>query len=154
MKVHDFYFPKDEHQRLNGSFSWYLGPTLVHARSTSFLLRLSPPPREHTWFLTGTADYPSTGDYFYFQIGVDYVSEEVMDASYTLEGGFSFRHTHSIPGQPGWFQSVRADSAELTIRLDPVGGTAKGNFTAHFNTDGYDMHPTGTFDLIRDDMKN
>lgn len=149
-----FIAPKDTRKLEGNSFTWNLGAGPIHAETTSFALHFFPPTAKYTWFLSASTGFVSTDTWFYFQIGVDYVSDEVMDATYTLEGGFSFVHVHSLPDRPGWVVMVYADRAELTIRLDPKGGTAKGHFIAHFETDGYDMHPTGTFELIRDDMKN
>ncbi|NUT79630.1 hypothetical protein [Pseudomonas brassicacearum] len=151
MNSQSFFIPKEKTLKATGnSFIWNLGTGPVSAESTLFYLHIYPPTGEKSWSLSGSTGSGPEENFFLFGFAIPYVSDEIMDASYTMEGGLTFHHIHSIPAPPGFygFQTVSADKAELTIRLDPIKGTAKGDFSALFKTDGYRLNPTGTFDLI------
>ena len=152
MNSQSFFIPKEKTLKATGnSFIWNLGTGPVSAESTLFYLHTYPPTGEKSWSISGGTGSAPEENYFSFGFSIPYVSDEIMDASYTVEGGLRFRHVHSIPAPPDFygFQVVSADKAELTIRLDPIKGTAKGDFTALFKT--YRLNPTGTFDLTLGD---
>ncbi|MEX0161644.1 hypothetical protein MRBLPD1_000095 [Pseudomonas brassicacearum] len=156
MDSHSFFIPHKKTRKLAGnSFTWNFGTTPINAENTLFYLNVYQSTGEKSWSFRGSTGSAEDENNSSLGFSIPYVSDEVMDASYTMEGGLRFSHIHSIPAPPGFtgFRVVRADKADLTIRLDPVKGTAKGHFTALFRTDGYRLNPTGTFELIRDDQK-
>ncbi|ROM71086.1 hypothetical protein BK653_04200 [Pseudomonas brassicacearum] len=150
MNTHTVFIPKDATPKLmENVLTWNLGGNPVVASRAYFYLHEYPPTGEKSWAFNGSTGSLQEENLFVFGFSVPYINEEVFDNSYTMDGGLFFYHGHSIPAPEGFYgyTTVNADSAELTVRLDPVNETAKGNFTAIFKAPGYRMNPTGTFDL-------
>ncbi|WP_434557842.1 hypothetical protein J3P95_16325 [Pseudomonas sp. Z5-35] len=143
-----FYIPEKEPRLIEGnSFTWDVGAGLVTAEHTKLILHNHPLDRGWTFY--GRTGSGSECTHFSFKLFIPYAGDEVLDATYTHEGGLSFSHLYSGT-LPDFYRLATTKSAELTIKLDPRRGTATGNFTALIEKEGQEMRPTGAFELIRD----
>ncbi|UZE25526.1 hypothetical protein LOY67_09025 [Pseudomonas sp. B21-056] len=155
MNTQTLFIPKDKTPTLKENvFTWNLSGNPIVANKAFFYLHVFPPTGEKSWAFSGSTGALEEENLFIFGFSVPYISEDVFDNSYTLDGGLHFYHGHSIPAPEGFwgYQVVTADSAELSVRLDPVKRTASGDFAAVFRTDGYRLDPRGTFNLRMDDQ--
>ncbi|MFJ2364702.1 hypothetical protein ACIPIN_13580 [Pseudomonas sp. NPDC087697] len=151
MSRHAIFIPIDNYvQSPDNNFNWNFGGSIIEADRTLFMLHTFPGTGEREWLFTGLTGTPVQGNVFEFGIAVPYIDDDVMERTYTLEDGLSFSHMHSIPILPGAVSFVYADSAELTIRLDPINGTVQGDYKATFRT--HRLMPGGTFKLKRTDQ--
>ncbi|WP_072407847.1 hypothetical protein [Pseudomonas sp. NFACC04-2] len=154
MDTQTVFIPKEKTPTLKGNvFTWSLGENTIVADTTLFYLHFYLPTGEKSWAFSGSTGRLDEENLFLFGFSVPYIDDEVFDNSYTMEGGLHFYHGHSIPAPEGFYgyRTVTADSAELSVRLDPVKGTAHGDFTAVFETLGDWLYPRGTFNLSRTD---
>jgi len=150
MNTQTVFIPKEKTPKLKENvFTWSLGGNTIVADKTLFYLHVFPPTGEKSWSFSGSTGAVEEENLFLFGFSVPYIDEEVFDHSYTLDGGLHFYHGHSIPAPEGFYgyRTVTADSAELSVRLDPVKRTANGDFTAVFKTHGDRLNPRGTFNL-------
>jgi hypothetical protein len=156
MNAKEFFIPEENKIQVPGDdFNWSFAGEPVCAQQTIFYRSLFEPTGEESWVFSGSIGSGDEMNYFSFLLLVPYIDDNLLEQTYKLGDGQDMHasHTHSIPAPPGFngFRVVYADDAELTITLDPVKGTVKGDYNAIFKTDR--LNPSGTFNLKRDDQQ-
>ncbi|RON45367.1 hypothetical protein [Pseudomonas frederiksbergensis] len=133
-------------QAAGNTFCWSLGGNRIHAQHSFFCRMQSVPGR---WVFSGLTGSPDQDNYFSVDFNVPALGDDVLERTYQLGDGQGLRvtHTYSLPGPDGVsvIEVIDADYAELTIRLDPIKRTVRGDFNAHFKSVG--LKPEGAFQL-------
>lgn len=125
-----------------------MGTGDIKAENTLFYRYTFTPTNEDYWSISAYTGEEE--DYFSFAMQVNYVDENILEGVYTQADKLNFSRSYAIA--VGVIQTVTADSATLKIRIDPVKGTAEGEFEALFKTRR--LQPKGTFTLQRDNLKH
>lgn len=143
-------------QPAGNDFHWSLGAEPIHAGQSLFVYHRSEVTGDESWVFGGSNGSGQEQNFFAFHLTVPYLDTDLLECTYKLGDGQGLHvsHIHSIPAPPGFegFQTVDADDAELTIRLDRTTGTVRGDFIATFKSEGYRLWPNGTFRLSRTDL--
>lgn len=162
MSYSDFYNENNASQIDNfeaegNDFLWEIDSVSTKAQRTLFYKSSIPP--EYSWIFYGSVGSVDTENLFGFMLAVPYIDDNYLERTYTLAKGLYCDHRHSIKkgGLKGW-RVIPAGDAKLSINLDPVKGTVKGEFEATFTktkTGGTpeQIKTKGTVDLKRDDLK-
>ncbi|KHA71642.1 hypothetical protein NZ35_19590 [Pseudomonas chlororaphis] len=162
MSYSDFYNENnasqiDNFEAEDGDFKWEIDSLSTKAQRTSFYK--SGTSTNLSWIFYGSVGSVDSENLFGFMLTVPYINEDILEGTYTLAKGLYCDHRHSINkgGLKGW-RVIQAEDATLSIKLDPVKGTAEGKFEATFTKTNPDatleiIKPIGTFNLKRDDLK-
>lgn len=147
----------DNFEAEGNDFLWEIDSVSTKAQRTLFYKSSIPP--EYSWIFYGSVGSVDTENLFGFMLAVPYIDDNYLERTYTLAEGLYCDHRHSIKkgGLKGW-RVIPAGDAKLSINLDPVKGTVKGEFEATFTktkTGGTpeQIKTKGTVDLKRDDLK-
>lgn len=127
-------------------FRWHLGTGNTVSASKTFFHETEE-GGWHDWFIGGDTGTPAENNVFSFGFLIPYETENPLEKTYTLEDELLFTHGRSAPDHYGRQDFFTPQNAELTIRLDRINGTVKGDFNGEFITNCYHLKLTGTFDL-------
>jgi hypothetical protein len=147
----------DNFEAEDDDFQWEIDSLSTKSQRTSFYK--SSTSTNLSWIIYGSVGSVDSVNYFGFMLRVPYINEDILEGTYTLANGLYFDHRHSVKkgALKGW-RVIQADAATLSIKLDPVKGTAEGKFEATFTKTNPDetpeeIKPKGTFNLRRNDLK-
>ena len=135
-------------QSANNHFEWTFknSQTSITAERSIFGHRT----QTNTWTFSGAIGDKSTKNFSSYYFHIPYLGEAPIDNTYILDGILHYALYISAPGDMPGTTAIPAKHATLTIKLNPVEGTANGNFEASFDSEYAQYDATGHFTLIRD----
>jgi hypothetical protein len=152
MSAQSVFIPKQKNiVATTEDFHWSLGSEPIYADSAAAYYSKFEVTGEESWVFSASIGSDEEENYFGFLLGVPYLDQDLMEYTYKLgaDDRFYVSHSHWIPAPPGFsgVRVVKADNAELTIRLNRAKRTVTGDFIATFKSEGYRLAPSGHFEL-------